>query len=436
MPFQKIYFGIDVWAQNKTKLTQPRITYPEKGGGGTNTGIAINKLAEMGLSACVFAPAWSFEHFPGKGILNHGMEIDSAMWEGRSLPASLPDSLCSCGDVSLRHPVNREHPIIRAATHFPASTDRFFYTDFSMPFARHSDEESHKLYSGMDLHSQLSAQSVLPHPSTTILQNINRGYVYSFTHSVQFNDKRPYLCITANTHDMVETSQSKNLETHEGHLSLFKLDMPTNGSLRLSISYLYVLHEKTQIYLRFADGIKYIKLEEAKSASQVQSVDCDITTLDRMDADGRLLELGVCVRPVVEKLPTDILRIYDIRIVPQDYSDVSSYYSIQGLNIEKVVVEHVEHWRLQWTYLDKGSDGCGTALTLPKIQHSEVTGPFSYFMVEIDDTMVGRSYALEHILPSPFAAGLAGKDVPVILIGIGFDGREIARHEQQCVIPQ
>lgn len=35
----RIYFGIDVWAQNTNMAGPPRITYPSQGGGGTNTGL-------------------------------------------------------------------------------------------------------------------------------------------------------------------------------------------------------------------------------------------------------------------------------------------------------------------------------------------------------------------------------------------------------------
>ena len=34
-----VFFGIDVWAQNTNMPGPPRITFPEKGGGGTNTGL-------------------------------------------------------------------------------------------------------------------------------------------------------------------------------------------------------------------------------------------------------------------------------------------------------------------------------------------------------------------------------------------------------------
>ena len=35
----RISFGIDVWAQNTGTPGPPRITFPPKGGGGTNTGL-------------------------------------------------------------------------------------------------------------------------------------------------------------------------------------------------------------------------------------------------------------------------------------------------------------------------------------------------------------------------------------------------------------
>ena len=39
LPSSNIYFGIDVWAQNTAFTAHKRVTYPPKGGGGTNTGL-------------------------------------------------------------------------------------------------------------------------------------------------------------------------------------------------------------------------------------------------------------------------------------------------------------------------------------------------------------------------------------------------------------
>ena len=76
LPKGNIYFGVDVWAQNKSDFRHPRVTWPEVGGGGTNTGMAVRKIADYCLSVGIFAPAWSFEHFP-----DHGRHLERAVWE-------------------------------------------------------------------------------------------------------------------------------------------------------------------------------------------------------------------------------------------------------------------------------------------------------------------------------------------------------------------
>lgn len=42
MSTSKIFFGIDVWAQNTNMPGPPRVTYPAEGGGGTNTGLVCS----------------------------------------------------------------------------------------------------------------------------------------------------------------------------------------------------------------------------------------------------------------------------------------------------------------------------------------------------------------------------------------------------------
>ena len=39
MKASNVYFGIDVWAQNTNMPGPPRVTFPPKNGGGTNTGL-------------------------------------------------------------------------------------------------------------------------------------------------------------------------------------------------------------------------------------------------------------------------------------------------------------------------------------------------------------------------------------------------------------
>ena len=44
----KVHFGIDVWAQNTNMPGPPRVTYPPKGGGGTNTGLVSYAYYDFG----------------------------------------------------------------------------------------------------------------------------------------------------------------------------------------------------------------------------------------------------------------------------------------------------------------------------------------------------------------------------------------------------
>ena len=50
IPLSDIYFGVDLWAQNTNMAGPPRITYPVKGGGGTNTGYVSIALLKMLLN--------------------------------------------------------------------------------------------------------------------------------------------------------------------------------------------------------------------------------------------------------------------------------------------------------------------------------------------------------------------------------------------------
>lgn len=435
LPLEKIYFGIDVWAQNKTKLTQPRITYPERGGGGTNTGVAVKKLSDMEFSAGVFAPAWSFEHFPGDCTPNHGPGMDRVMWEGCDLPDSSAIT-CSCGDARQRHPANREHPITTAAFPFPASSDMFFYSDFSMPFAYHSDNESHKLYNGMILHSQLAAQSVLPDPPEKALEDGKRDPLNFLTHSVQIGTNRAFLRVTASPRETHNPTERAGLRIYEQFLPLFRLDMPADGTLQLSMSYSCPSHdtttEITDIYLKFTDAIQKIRLEDCKSTERKQTMTQEINASKEYEGYVRLVELGVHVRSdTALEQPIHIVDIHEIRIVPQDYPDVSGNYTIDGIIIEKRGTDDTKHWRLRWEYSKVRHQDDGSTLTLPETLLSDPTGPFSYFVAAIEGLNLGRFYALECVLPAQLVEELVGKQVHIELTGFGFDGREIARCEDR-----
>lgn len=152
---QNVFFSIDVWAQNENGLGRRRTTHPEQGGGGTNIGVAVAKLAGIEFSAGIFAPAWTYEHFP-----QHGATLKKAIWDGTDIPGGLN---CSCPNgLQKNHPNNKDSPVIHSGCSHPAGSSHFFFTDFARPFDTHSNAASNLLYDGKKLHSQLAAQATIP----------------------------------------------------------------------------------------------------------------------------------------------------------------------------------------------------------------------------------------------------------------------------------
>ena len=203
---RNIFFGIDVWAQNKSSLTHPRVTYPEYGGGGTNTGVAIDELSKLGLSAGIFAPAWSFEHFPG-----NERAVERTVWEGASITKHIE---CTCGDCESRHGPNKDFAIIKSAAEWCAGSEHFFYTDFSRAFGMHANEEK-DIFEGYSRHAQLGTQSLLPRP---IMQNFD-GQAIELSYRPSSTAKFPCLAIDATQKHPVKDG------TQECSLPLYILDL-------------------------------------------------------------------------------------------------------------------------------------------------------------------------------------------------------------------
>jgi len=68
---------------------------------------------------------------------------------------------------------------------------------------------------------------------------------------------------------------------------------------------------------------------------------------------------------------------------------------------------------LSWKFNDEARDASPGYDGLP---YSDLTGPFSFFMIEINGRQVGRAYAVEYVLRG------VDEDSDVRIIGVGFDG--------------
>ncbi|KAH9882920.1 hypothetical protein J1614_000286 [Plenodomus biglobosus] len=405
IPLKNVFFGIDVWAQNTTTISHPRVTYPERGGGGTNTGVAVAKLASLGLSAGIFAPAWSFEHFPG-----HEHEAERAVWEGEELSSNIE---CACGDCPFRHQANAQHAVVRYAREFAVGSESFFYTDFNRAFGRHGKKEK-DVFGGHNIRAQLSQQSILPYPKRVSNQTL------TLTHFLDDTVIGNALVIEATT---ISPPTNPRIQPSDPwlYLPLYKLDMPLTRKLNLRSS----IHKpafpspiEVELYIRMAEKYQPIPITRASHGLSIDAIlgDGETTSEDTIE------ELGVRARGIATITgPAHILWISSICITPVEVRD-----TLQNCNITNVYTincgeAEIPQLRLVWTC--EGADGMPAPQGLP---YSDITGVFAYFAVKVDGHDLGRAYALQHIINTHVVAKVGSRHVAVQIVGFGFDGRKLA----------
>lgn len=428
LPLHKIYFGIDVWAQNTTQLSHPRVTYPEYGGGGSNTGIAVAKLAELGLSAGIFAPAWTFEHFPG-----YGRDVEQTMWDAEDLPEGIT---CSCGDCEKRHRPSKTMALTAFARQYSATSETFFFTDFSRAISTHSMNEKDALFDGFNIHTQLGSQSVLP------LRIESLGMRTPLQHFIEDDSGRTQLVIEAR--NLPSSSLKKDLAPtmHGWMIPLFKLDMPVNGSLRLRVSYrdLSNMPQGVYFYVKVSGTIHGLVRKDIPQMDHL--LDLEVRHLhDSSLQDPRLEELGfhsiafdagngtrlvevdyICIQPIAAfPILPEPAPFQQISVSSRDLPLGSPIHTetVSGIHRSSRGEGETQQLRLCWAHTS-------TSHPMDGMPYSNITGPFSYFTVYIDDLCLGRAYAAEHILPASLADRLTGREASVKIKGVGFDGQELA----------
>jgi hypothetical protein len=409
-----VFFGIDVWAQNSSGFTHPRTTYPRLGGGGTNTGIAVAKLSELGLSAGVFAPAWSFEHFPGRG-----KEIERVMWEGEALPG---DINCSCGNPSFRHQATG--PFINENARLaPAGSESFFFTDFARAFTGHGEREKEKIYNGHARHAQLGSQAPLPLSKSPL--SAREGPHLEVVHCSDEPNQGPSKVVIEYRGCPATTLQDK--EESSLSIALYRFDMPADCSLRLTIKYRCLLKNMVDVgpslYLKFTDHKQQLLLLNNES-EDIRTLETRVGTPSPVgNITTRFKELGIDLQSLHSTTRVPILEIYSISIVPDEHHNNLHQHHIHGIHAVHLGEGENKHVRLRWEYAVNSK---GSANGMP---YSPQTGPFSHFVVRIEGVQAGRAYALEHIVGSQLANALANKEVEVKITGIGFDGQQLACQE-------
>jgi hypothetical protein len=100
------------------------------------------------------------------------------------------------------------------------------------------------------------------------------------------------------------------------------------------------------------------------------------------------------------------------------------------MQLEKRGEGEREHVRLGWSFKHQARTNWKDA----EIPCSDLTGPFSHFIIYADGTMLGKAYALEHILKKRFVEKNAGTTVDFELVGVGFDGQTLAKSSAKLLV--
>ncbi|RMZ67055.1 dhh family [Pyrenophora seminiperda CCB06] len=399
---QHIFFGIDVWAQNKSSFTHPRVTYPEYGGGGTKTGVAVDELSKFGLSAGIFAPAWSHEHFPGEE-----RAVERALWEGTPIAKHVK---CTCGDCASRHQSNKDFAIIKNATEWAAGSEHFFYTDFSRAFRTHTDEEK-DIFDGHSRHAQLGSQSVLPRPIMRDIEDQDIEISYRFLP----NANSACLVIEATQKHLVENKYQ------EYSLLLYTLNMSADNFLQFETYTRSTLPETSSVlvslYLKTSKAVRLLPIPKTARFQWTTN------NIQPQDPEERIEEIGVHATglPRTEVgFITQLLEIAEIRIAPRTPEQPPRFCSINQIRVEHRGEGEARHPRLCWNYdVVEKTKGKVVGGGVPC---SEITGPFSYFSVRVDGVELGRVYGMECVLNSRLIARVTGREVQADLRGVSFDG--------------
>jgi hypothetical protein len=404
-PPENVYFGVDVWAQNTSKLSNPRVTYPEKGGGGTHTGLAVTELAETGLSVGIFAPAWSFEHFDTQ---RRGVEC--SMWDGDEFPE---DANCTCdgrphgGRGMSIVPVVRPEAIIRSARSYPAGSESFFYTDFSRAFSPHIPEMDH-VYGGKNTHSQLGAQSIIPRSIHRRRRRDSHRSIYG-----ELLSQPSRLAIYHESNELTDT------------LQLFDLDMPADGVLQLKIIHKNLLATTyPELILDFGSKSSIVPL--GRETDEIQTLQFLLRDhLPEVSLENpRLSALSIHIEHCEATCSHGLgIEIFELSILPLDIPQLSC--AIVNVRLESRGEDEGTHWRLVWDFNVRQADleSSMRSLGLP---YSDVTGLFAYFLICVGGGAVGRAYATEYIIGEGVVDSLKGNaGAEVVVVGVGFDGQRV-----------
>lgn len=434
IPLSNIYFGIDVWAQNSHTTGPKRITYPAKGGGGTNTGVGVAKLAQLGLSAGVFAPAWSFEHFPGRGTA-----VEWSLWEGGELRN---DIKCDCADDTVHRTAEYQaNPITQHARYHPAGAARYFYTDFSRAFAFHADDQM-QFYDGKKMHSTLAHQSFHPlRPKAGMPPFLDNRLLSGPPRLLVLHRKHALMapCHSIRTAKLFDTALSGPF-CFEIHYTCYQDRPGDQVSIELAGDSGFSSHIALKTGTIGQRQVCIMPFRHHEPEATVHSISISYNTRNgfKQEETPLLAIEKLALLPTAPSLGDD-----ELLLSPGGIPILEC--SITNARLIKHEVGDLNQFRLSWDYVDLDAPSQEQQPRQSRRQDqwkaigmpfSATTGPFAYFDVRVDDLPVQRAYALQHILHTSSVERLeAGRPIDVQIIGVGFNGQSCASKILQIGMP-
>lgn len=282
-----------------------------------------------------------------------------------------------------------ESPILDNAQEFPAGSDTFFYTNFMQAFEAVSG--SGVVAEDIQLRANLTSQLVLPQPS-----------VHTSTQKDVFIEVES----CPSRLSLYTCALGENAYVHR-ILSLFKLSMPASEGLLINMKY---RRPETPMLLRV-----WLHLEGLGVQIPIVEQQETITTELRANEAETLTGILLRVEGHVGATSTSTLLVAGIMsICVRRKSKAARDYTISDATLMELdETSSCLSWRFnneEWNASLGDNDG---------LPYSNLTGPFSFFIIEIDGRHVGRAYAMEYVLRG------VGDESNVRITGMGFDGEVI-----------
>lgn len=335
---------------------------------------AMGVLAKGRYSTAIFAPAWSYEHFPTsvpastaclQGMTSIAKAVDRSVWEGFALPENL---CCDCRQGRPHHDGDYQNtPIVASSREYPVGSSCYLHTDFSQAFKRDSGF----------LRSCLGSQSILPHllpmsaPDWESIAGCSRRLLYG-----QLEDGA--LSIRARLALRVDSHANREAQLEARHnlsgmtisrLGLFKVDMDGHRELHVTITYSSVARTEsctvgfyTGYQIRDAQQLEYgyheipqSKLSDALDAATRECKTTEIFQL-RPRPSARLVEIGVFCKDVNDSQDQcEMLRLRSLTVQPPH--DVGLDITIEDIKMTQRGEAPNAEIRLAWNWDNGGLPG-------------------------------------------------------------------------------